>query len=282
MIKSNKGYSLIEIGVGILILTVFLLVSLGMFNGAYNNYRRIKQRNIAMDTAIKQIENMLQMNKDELTGFFEQKVDPVTGIYDLEPSDRLIEFVKDMYDNYYGYYPDDEEVIEYINDHTSECVNEYIRWSVRQSENPPTPEELANGEYGFIVNGQDSNKNEVVLYNVPAQVDENGNEYVISNNQPVKIVRSVRRLPATSTSVFGNELLRIRVEIFYSDKFGNHLNDDDLNSVYVETIKITNNTDKDDYVTSIIVMTDGRANVGTFNDLRNEYLIMTIRDDEED
>ena len=70
MIKSNRGYSLIEIGVGLLVLTIFLIFSISLFNGCYNNYRRIKVRNIAIDRAVYHIEKMLQTYADELTGYY--------------------------------------------------------------------------------------------------------------------------------------------------------------------------------------------------------------------
>ena len=220
MFKSNKGYSLIEIGVGILILTVFLLVSLGLFNGAYNNYRRIKQRNIAVNAAVTQIETMLQMDTAELTGFFEQKQNNITGKYELRPCDKLVEFIDD--DSISG------DVEQYIKDNMSKCINSYIKNVVTSGDDLPTDQELENGEYGFIIDGQDSNKNEVTIYSA-STVD--GVEYVASNNQPLKIVKTVRRLPVQNGMIYGNEVLKLKVEVFYSDKFGNNLKDEDMQSI---------------------------------------------------
>lgn len=58
--KSQKGYSLIEIGIGLLIIAVFSFFSIALFNGCYNNYRVIQQRNIAMSYAVSKVENILQ------------------------------------------------------------------------------------------------------------------------------------------------------------------------------------------------------------------------------
>ncbi len=228
MFRSNKGYSLIEIGVGILILTVFLLVSLGMFNGAYNNYRRIKQRNIAVNAAIEQIENMLQMDTNELTGFFTRTQNPMTGKYELKPCNKLIEFVEENFD--------DENPEEYINNHLSACVNDFIRDRISNDDTRPTDEELANGEYAFIIEGNDSNKNEITIYSATT-ID--GVEYVVSNNQPMRITKTVRRLPGSDKYAYGNEVLKLKVEVFYSDKFGNNLKEEDLKSIVLETVKVT-------------------------------------------
>ena len=230
-LKSNKGYSLIEIGVGILILTVFLIVSLGMFNGAYNNYRRIKQRNIAVNTAVTQIENMLQMDTNELTGFYTQEEDFVTHKYELKPCSLLKEFVQDKYN------PDDVE--DYISKNTTKCINAYIKNVIQNGEEKPTEEELANGEYGFIVDGYDSNQFVTEIYNGPIKPSADGREYVVSNNQAIKIIKTVTRLPATKEVAYGNEVLKLRVEVFYSEKFGNNIKEEDLKSVVLETIKIT-------------------------------------------
>ncbi|MBR4111256.1 MAG: type II secretion system protein [Clostridia bacterium] len=65
-LKSQKGYSLIEIGVGILIITVLLSCSTVLFNGCFNIYRAIQQKNYVVSHAISRVEEMLQKNADEL------------------------------------------------------------------------------------------------------------------------------------------------------------------------------------------------------------------------
>ena len=74
LFKSKRGYSLIEIGVGVLILTVFLVCSIALFNGCYNTYRMIQQRNLATNLAVSNMEDLLQTDADILTGFFVNKV----------------------------------------------------------------------------------------------------------------------------------------------------------------------------------------------------------------
>lgn len=64
--KSQKGYSLIEIGVGIIIITVYLASSTALFNGCFNTYRAIQQRNYVINYAISNVEKMLQMDADIL------------------------------------------------------------------------------------------------------------------------------------------------------------------------------------------------------------------------
>lgn len=64
--RSQKGYSLIEIGIGLLIIAVFSFFSIALFNGCYNNYRVIQQRNIAMAHAVSTIEEVLQTDLNAL------------------------------------------------------------------------------------------------------------------------------------------------------------------------------------------------------------------------
>lgn len=65
-LKSQKGYSLIEIGVGIIIITVYLASSTALFNGCFNTYRAIQQRNYVINYAISNVEKMLQTDADIL------------------------------------------------------------------------------------------------------------------------------------------------------------------------------------------------------------------------
>ena len=63
--SSNKGYSLIEIAIGLAIIAIFLLCTGSLINASYTNYRLILQRNEALDFAISEMENVLQ--SDEAT-----------------------------------------------------------------------------------------------------------------------------------------------------------------------------------------------------------------------
>lgn len=72
--NSQKGYSLIEIGIGLLIIAIFSFFSIALFNGCYNNHRVIAQRNIAIAHAINTMENALQSDLDSL-GFTEEMID---------------------------------------------------------------------------------------------------------------------------------------------------------------------------------------------------------------
>ena len=58
--KSNKGYSLIEIAVGLIIIAIFLVCTGSLIAGSFNNYRLVLQRNEALDVAIKEMEEILQ------------------------------------------------------------------------------------------------------------------------------------------------------------------------------------------------------------------------------
>ena len=80
--KSQKGYSLIEIVFGIVIITLFLLTTGSLINASFANYYLILQRNEAMEIAIQKMEEVLNSDKSELiedvfgykSGAFEAKV----------------------------------------------------------------------------------------------------------------------------------------------------------------------------------------------------------------
>ena len=240
MFNSNKGYSLVEIGVGILILTVFLLVSLGMFSGAYNNYRRIKQRNMAVTSAVTQIETMLQMDANELTGFYSREINPSTGKYELMPCDVLIDYVENQFSP--------ENAVDFINKNPSEYINDYIHNRLKNGYESATEEELSNGEYGFIAfddylnRNVYSNQKVTTLYYGTFNNLADSQNYVTSNSQPIKTVRTVRRIPSKDGILYGNEVLKLKVEVFYSDKFGTNVSDEDLKSIVIETVKVTKTT----------------------------------------
>ncbi len=58
-LKSQKGYSLLEVGVGLIIIVIFMYYSVTMLRGTYNTYRLIEQRNMIMSYLIKSVENEL-------------------------------------------------------------------------------------------------------------------------------------------------------------------------------------------------------------------------------
>jgi type II secretory pathway pseudopilin PulG len=72
ILKSNRGYSLVEIGVAIIVITVFSAINLALYNSTYANYRVVDQRNIALNYAVSKMEEALQKDIIE---------------YDIEPFD---------------------------------------------------------------------------------------------------------------------------------------------------------------------------------------------------
>ena len=58
--KAKKGYSLIEIIIGLAIIIIFMIGTLSLINASYDRYRLILQRNEAMDFAIREMEEVLQ------------------------------------------------------------------------------------------------------------------------------------------------------------------------------------------------------------------------------
>lgn len=63
--RQQKGYSLIEIVIGLAIITIFLLCTGSLINASYTNYRLIAQRDRALDLAIKYMEEALQNDEIE-------------------------------------------------------------------------------------------------------------------------------------------------------------------------------------------------------------------------
>lgn len=64
--KSQRGYSLIEIAIGLAIILIFLVSTGSLINASYTNYRLVLQRNEAMDIAIKYMENVLLESGDSI------------------------------------------------------------------------------------------------------------------------------------------------------------------------------------------------------------------------
>ncbi len=63
--KSQKGYSLVEVGVGLVIISIFMYCGITIIRGTYNTYRMIEQKNIAMSYLIKGTEKELIDEKHE-------------------------------------------------------------------------------------------------------------------------------------------------------------------------------------------------------------------------
>ncbi len=60
--KSQKGYSLLEIGVGLVLITIFMVYGVTMLKGTYNTYRFIEQQNIVMNYLVRAVERELLDN----------------------------------------------------------------------------------------------------------------------------------------------------------------------------------------------------------------------------
>lgn len=75
-LKSKKGYSLIEIAIGLAIITIFIACTGSLINASFTNYRLLLQRNEALDFAIKEMENVLQSDETNVSdvGFAENSM----------------------------------------------------------------------------------------------------------------------------------------------------------------------------------------------------------------
>ena len=64
--ESHKGYSLVEIVIGLAIILIFIYSTGSLINASYTNYRLVLQRNEAMDFAINEMEKMLGESGDKI------------------------------------------------------------------------------------------------------------------------------------------------------------------------------------------------------------------------
>lgn len=130
-LKSQKGYSLIEIGVGIIIITVLLACSTSLFNGCFNIYRAVQQRNYVVSHAVSNLERLLQTDVKTLMTDVDSKV--------YDDRDELIEAVEELKDSEEGmkkladgeyYVPADKVVGGFVN--SPETNNMRITTKVRR------------------------------------------------------------------------------------------------------------------------------------------------------
>jgi len=267
MVKSQKGYSLVEIGVGILILTVFLICSIALFNGCYNTYRMIQQRNIAVNYAVSAMEDLLQTDADILTGYFTEMVDPSTNRIELVANEEYSQFVSNHFNDEYrerynrlynaeileGQTLSTEEHEKYIYDDKVYLIGEYIKDVVENlSEEEYNSEAVQNGEYALFNPSVIYEGTQVQLetgesaddYDSFFKVIENGDQVIIPNENNMLVKKTVTRLPINDNrEAFGNQVLKIKVEVFFTNRINNAgATEKDLKSVKLESIKVANNS----------------------------------------
>lgn len=67
-LKSEKGYSLVEVGVGLILISIFMVCGITMIKGTFNTYRFVEQRNVALSYLIKAVElELLDDNSISIT-----------------------------------------------------------------------------------------------------------------------------------------------------------------------------------------------------------------------
>lgn len=248
--KSKKGYSLIEVAVGILILTVFLICSAALFNGAYNTYRMIQQRNLATNLAVKNMEELLQTDSNVLTGFFDEIYDENTGKYSLIPNSDFFNFVVDGFDaDFISRYAklngiaeenvgvlSDEEYEEYIYADAEYLINRYIE---HVTDVGTSSADLNSGSYAFLKDNINETGNLALLYPGTIPVEELSN-YV---GETMGVRTTITRIPMGEDNrgkmVYGNNVLKLQVEVFYTNKIDlSNLTEADVKTITLETLKI--------------------------------------------
>ena len=83
--KSQKGYSLLEIGVGLVLITIFMICGITMLRGTYNTYRYIEQQNIVMNYLIRSVEKELLESAN-----FEIAATPATSVVKENTNTRKV------------------------------------------------------------------------------------------------------------------------------------------------------------------------------------------------
>lgn len=245
-LKSNKGYSLVEIGVGLLILTVFLICSAALFNGCYNTYRMIQQRNLALNLAVTNIENMLQTDSNVLTGFFIEELDETTNeyVFNINPEFELYvknNFATDFKSRYAKINNlnvdsidsiSTEELQEFIHKDKEFLINAFVGNEVRDlTETELNSEAVKNGEYALLTSSVIESGNQALLN--PGTVTDN----VINGEMAVR--KTITRLPMTANNAYGNKVLKIKVEVLYTGKINtSNLSESDIKTITLETIKL--------------------------------------------
>lgn len=237
--KTKKGYSLIEIGVGVLILTVFLVCSIALFNGCYNTYRMIQQRNIAVDYAVANMEKMLQTDADILTGFFVESYDASSNQSILKANETFRDYVEDNFElefkqRYANLYRIDVGNVGTLNDKEYEAYiykdRDYLIASYIQN----YVENLSEADF----NSEEVQKGNYALF-VPSVVEE-GSLTLPTNSNNMIIRKTITRLPITELQeAFGNQVLKIKVEVLYTGRINNRgATEDDLKSITLESVKV--------------------------------------------
>ena len=89
--KSNKGFTLIEIAVGLVIIVVFLFCTGSLINASFTNYRLVLQRSEALDIAIREMENILQSDSVNVSsyGYEENSMKTKIDIENVKDGDRV-------------------------------------------------------------------------------------------------------------------------------------------------------------------------------------------------
>jgi prepilin-type N-terminal cleavage/methylation domain-containing protein len=90
-LKSNRGYSLIEIAIGLAVMTIFLACTGSLINASFTNYRLLLQRNEALDFAIKEMENVLQSEDTTVSdiGFSENSMNARVKIENVKNGNKV-------------------------------------------------------------------------------------------------------------------------------------------------------------------------------------------------
>ncbi len=90
-LKSNRGYSLIEIAIGLAVMTIFLACTGSLINASFTNYRLLLQRNEALDFAIKEMENVLQSEGTTVSdiGFSENSMNARVKIENVKNGNKV-------------------------------------------------------------------------------------------------------------------------------------------------------------------------------------------------
>ena len=89
--KLHRGYSLIEVVIGLAIITIFLVCTGSLINASYTNYRLILQRNEAIEFAIREMEDILQSEEVSVStvGYTENSMHAKVSVEKVKDGNKI-------------------------------------------------------------------------------------------------------------------------------------------------------------------------------------------------
>ena len=63
------------------------------------------------------------------------------------------------------------------------------------------------------------------------------NDYIVSNNGALKLVKTITRIPASNGKAYGNKVLLLKVDVYYTKEFKRNMSLNNMEVISFETVK---------------------------------------------